>query len=187
MRKHALLLYKNEQDKVFLETKVQPLPWLSCRSLSQLEKVEENEMIITCEEDLSGLLKLKNKMGRYTSPPVLILTPHHQLVVFRMVESSRFRIVERAVSSKELGELVLSLVQKTSCTSCFEKEVCHLTIREKQVLSLIVLGQDNRIIAQKLGIQLSTVYAHKKNLFLKTQVHTTSQLVVWALLKQLDV
>lgn len=35
-----------------------------------------------------------------------------------------------------------------------------------------------------MGIKLSTVYAHKKNLFLKTGMHTTSQLVVWALLRE---
>ena len=186
MRKHALVLYKKERDKAFLQAKVQPLPWLSCRFLNVQEEVEEAEILITYEEDLVALLKLKRKIIQYGSPPVLLFTPQNQMVVFKMVESPSLRIVGTSTSSKELGERILSLVSKTSRDSCFEREASHLTLREKQVLTLLVLGQDNRTIARKLGIQLSTVYAHKKNLFLKTNVHTTSQLVVWALLKQLD-
>ncbi len=56
-----------------------------------------------------------------------------------------------------------------------------LTKRENQVLVLMVSGQDTRQIASALGIKMSTVIAHKKHLFLKSGVHTTSQLIVWAL------
>ncbi|MDK2860777.1 MAG: hypothetical protein PWP25_1963 [Sphaerochaeta sp.] len=56
-----------------------------------------------------------------------------------------------------------------------------LTKRENQVLTLMVSGQDTRQIASVLGIKMSTVIAHKKHLFLKSGVHTTSQLIVWAL------
>jgi DNA-binding CsgD family transcriptional regulator len=42
-------------------------------------------------------------------------------------------------------------------------------------------------IAGSLGIKRSTVIAHKKHLFLKSGVHTPSQLVVWAMLKQVCV
>lgn len=56
-----------------------------------------------------------------------------------------------------------------------------LTRRENQVLTLMVSGQDTRQIADLLGIKMSTVIAHKKHLFLKSGVHTTSQLIVWAL------
>jgi DNA-binding CsgD family transcriptional regulator len=37
------------------------------------------------------------------------------------------------------------------------------------------------LLEMMLGRFLSTVIAHKKHLFLKSGVHTTSQLIVWAL------
>ncbi|MCK9602607.1 MAG: helix-turn-helix transcriptional regulator, partial [Sphaerochaeta sp.] len=75
----------------------------------------------------------------------------------------------------------------TSEPACVQEHSVLLTRREQQVLALMLSGQDMNSIAGSLGIKRSTVIAHKKHLFLKSGVHTTSQLVVWAMLKQVCV
>ena len=59
----------------------------------------------------------------------------------------------------------------------------YLTRRERQILNLYLSGKDTKEVAENLGIQNSTVIAHKKHLFLKSGAHSVSQLLVWAMLK----
>ena len=56
-----------------------------------------------------------------------------------------------------------------------------LTGREKQVLSLIAMGNSNREIAEKLGVSFKTIDQHRTNLMRKLDVHSTAQLLAYAL------
>ena len=47
----------------------------------------------------------------------------------------------------------------------------NLTIREHQVLELLVTGKRNKEVADTLGISEDTVRAHIKSIFLKFNVH----------------
>ncbi len=53
----------------------------------------------------------------------------------------------------------------------------HLTIREKEVLILIVSGESTENIANKLFISPETVRNHFRHIYEKLQVHTRSQAV----------
>ncbi len=97
--------------------------------------------------------------------------------------STTCKVVEESIDTQSLGDAMRSLIT-TKPDQCKEEPPCCLTLRERQVIALILSGEENKEIANKMGIKLSTVYAHKKNLFLKTGMHTTSQLVVWALLRE---
>jgi two-component system, NarL family, nitrate/nitrite response regulator NarL len=55
-----------------------------------------------------------------------------------------------------------------------------LTIREQQVLNLLVAGLDNRQIAVRLGIAYGTVRSHVRNLMDKIGVHSRLEAVVRA-------
>jgi len=59
----------------------------------------------------------------------------------------------------------------------------YLTEREADVVRLLVSGLDTAQIAQRLGIKAATVTAHKKHIFLKIGVRSTTQLVAWALIR----
>lgn len=62
-----------------------------------------------------------------------------------------------------------------------KKEEWQLTKREKEVLHLIYEGLSTGDIAQKLFISNYTVETHRKNLFLKSGLNKSSQLVKKAL------
>ncbi len=56
-----------------------------------------------------------------------------------------------------------------------------LTIRERQVLPLVANGCTNREIALQLGISPRTVEIHRANVMYKLGLHTTSDLLKYAL------
>lgn len=185
MRKKATLLYTNEEDRQFLLGKTEELPWLSCQALplSNAHLARDCHLLIGRVEDLSSLLTLKRGVLSYTPVPLLVFSLTTQFPILKLVESATCVIVEETIDSKVLGETILSLI-KAKPAGGKKVPTCTLTLREKQVVALILSGEENKGIAAKLGIKVSTVYAHKKNLFLKTGMHTTSQLVVWALLRE---
>jgi DNA-binding NarL/FixJ family response regulator len=61
----------------------------------------------------------------------------------------------------------------------------ELTAREKEILSLIAQGQNNREIAEKLSISLFTVKNHVSNIIQKLAVEDRTQAAIVALKKGL--
>ena len=52
-----------------------------------------------------------------------------------------------------------------------------LTLRETEIVMLIIKGQSNKQIAEKLVLEQSTVKTHLKNIFMKINVQSRNQLV----------
>ena len=185
MRKKAILLYRNEEDRSFLLSKTESLLWMNTEAhpLSKANRIEDCHILISRTEDLPSLLTLKRVVFSYKDIPLLVFSPISQFSILRMMDSTTCKVVEESITAQGLGDAVRSLIT-TKPDRCKEEPPCCLTLRERQVVALILSGEENKEIANKMGIKLSTVYAHKKNLFLKTGMHTTSQLVVWALLRE---
>ena len=57
----------------------------------------------------------------------------------------------------------------------------HLTDRQREILVLLAKGRSTRHIAQDLDISMKTVEFHKANITRKLGVHTTSDLIKFAL------
>jgi len=185
MRKKAILLYRNQEDRSFLLARTERMPWMSCEAhpISQANRLDACHILISRTEDLPSLLTLKRVVFSYKDIPLLVFSPTSQFSVLRMMDSPTCKVVEENIDIPSLGAVVRSLITRMP-DHCKEEPPCCLTLRERQVVALILSGEENKEIANKMGIKLSTVYAHKKNLFLKTGMHTTSQLVVWALLRE---
>jgi two-component system, NarL family, nitrate/nitrite response regulator NarL len=64
----------------------------------------------------------------------------------------------------------------------------RLSPREKEILSHLVVGHSNKLIARQLGIAEATVKVHLKNLQRKIRVENRTQAAIWALanLPELD-
>ena len=188
MRKYALVLYENEIDRIFLLKKAGQMPWLSCTMGKLGDPLETGraQLVLGREDALPSLLKLKATIHALDDLPLLVFVPPQNLSVFKMLESNGCYLVSEEADQEEIDSLILRMVKQKPLACCAEKKRCNLTQRERQIIALLISGQDNRQIANKLGIKLSTVSAHKKNLFLKTGVHTTSQLVVWAMVRDME-
>jgi two-component system, NarL family, response regulator NreC len=87
-----------------------------------------------------------------------------------------------AVSSLLAEEYVQQLEQR-GLTDSFEL----LTDREKQVLQLLAEGRSNKEVAMLLNVGLSTVETHRANLMQKLNLHSTADIVLYAVRKRLIV
>lgn len=62
-----------------------------------------------------------------------------------------------------------------------------LTDREKEVLQLLAEGRSNKEVAGLLDVGLSTVETHRANLMQKLNLHSTAEIVLYAVRKRLIV
>lgn len=62
-----------------------------------------------------------------------------------------------------------------------------LTLREKEILNLLVSGKNNKEIAETLHVSVATVETHRNNVFQKLHVHTLPELILYAVRKGLIV
>ncbi|PJE38088.1 DNA-binding response regulator [Pseudooceanicola lipolyticus] len=73
-----------------------------------------------------------------------------------------------------LGPGVRELLESTS-------NIDMLTARERQILSLVAQGLNNREIGERLGVSTKTVDNHRTNLMRKVNVHSVAELLALAL------
>jgi len=79
--------------------------------------------------------------------------------------------VSGAVTSEELSEGGGDVTKATRS---------RLTPREREILQLLAEGKSNKEIAALLGISVNTAEAHRANIMLKLDLHSISELVVYA-------
>ena len=60
-----------------------------------------------------------------------------------------------------------------------------LTDREKQVLQLLAEGRSNKEVANLLGLSVTTVETHRTNLMQKLDLHSTAEIVLYAVRKRI--
>jgi len=60
-----------------------------------------------------------------------------------------------------------------------------LSLREKEIMRLLVEGKTNREIAEMIHVSVATVETHRNNVFQKLQVHNLAELVLYAVRKGL--
>jgi len=60
-----------------------------------------------------------------------------------------------------------------------------LSIREKEVMHLLVTGKSNRQIADLIHVSPATVETHRTNIFQKLNIHNLPELILYAVRKGL--
>ena len=87
----------------------------------------------------------------------------------------------RAVASG--GKFISPSISEKVLNSCMAKEVGNhiLTVRESEILRLIASGLSNKQIADKLCISVKTVETHRARIMQKLDLHTTADLVRYAI------
>ena len=81
--------------------------------------------------------------------------------------------------SKMLVEDYLRQMQERKVEDSYEL----LTTREREVLQLLAEGKGNKEVAGILGVSLYTVETHRSNIFQKLNLHSSAELVLYAIRK----
>jgi DNA-binding NarL/FixJ family response regulator len=145
-----------------------------------------------------GMSALVEIVRGKTGPAVLILTMHRGIDYIKQAMASGAKgyalkddppetVVEgiRAVAqghlfmSPELSHHLLDLDVRVGTTDVLDR----LSMRERQVFSMIVRGHTSQKIAEELQISLKTVETHRAHINQKLGVHSTGEIVRLAALR----
>jgi DNA-binding NarL/FixJ family response regulator len=82
-----------------------------------------------------------------------------------------------------LAEEYMAQLQARGLTDSYDL----LTDREKEVLQLLAEGRSNKEVAALLDVGVSTIETHRANLMQKLNLHSTAEIVLYAVRKRLIV
>lgn len=139
---------------------------------------------------MDGLALLEKLSTRGAGTPIIIMTGFADVpLAVKAMRAGAVDFVEKPCPPDQIIDAVrralvrtavksVGVNARTEATARFEK----LTQRERDVLTLVVAGDANKMIAHKLGISPRTVEIHRGRLMEKTQAQSLAELVRLAML-----
>jgi len=139
---------------------------------------------------MSGLDATRRILQKLPETAILMLSMHSEdtWVHQALDAGARGYILKSAVDMELItairrvieGEIVLD-PQLSRATSLKGERNSGLTVRELEVLKLIVAGKSNKEIATDLDLSANTVAVHRANIMDALGIHKTAELVVYAI------
>lgn len=105
-----------------------------------------------------------------------LLARFHEIISLIRGMSASFTVTIQA-DIKELDQAVFIIKKKLNCPIEINNQ--KLSIREIEVLGLIMQGYTNEAIAKKLFISFETVRSHRKHILQKTGAKNTAALITY--------
>lgn len=107
-------------------------------------------------------------------------------IVYTLTDHQILSLFDDVIYINDTPGKILSSVQKLlSGTQQVKSSQENLSEREVDVLKLLVAGNANKEIADKLNISTHTVITHRKNISQKTGIKSVSGLTIYAVLKDI--
>jgi two-component system response regulator DctR len=112
--------------------------------------------------------------------PVIFLTGHGDVpMAVDSLKRGAFDFFEKPFNDNELMDRVeeaLAASRRAAASAAVHARLATLSAREREVLDLILAGNMNKVVADKLGISMRTVEVHRAHIFDKMQVKTAVEL-----------
>ncbi|KAF1042049.1 MAG: Transcriptional regulatory protein FixJ [Herbaspirillum frisingense] len=123
--------------------------------------------------------ELKSK-GLLRRRPVIFLTGHGDVpMAVDMLKNGAFDFFEKPFNDNQLMDRVLQALESSRVSGAedaVQTRLAALSVREREVLDLILAGKMNKVIADELGISVRTVEVHRAHIFDKMNVKTAVEL-----------
>ncbi len=138
---------------------------------------------------LSGL-DLQEKLAQMEcAPPVILITGHGDVpAAVRAMKQGAHDFIEKPFSDQVLLDSVMRAIDLDISRRIDQAKVgqyqnlfASLTEREHEVMTGVVAGKPNKIIADDLDLSIKTVEFHRHNVMNKLQVESVAELVQMAL------
>lgn len=136
---------------------------------------------------LDGLSAVSALRREGNTTPVVILTTHDDpLMLERATSSGANGYINKEFAFEQLLQVLRKVVDGSSLLDdgAGSAAVCsapELTDREREVIRLVACGMSSRLIGETLGISNKTVDNHRTNIMNKLRIHTTAELVRYAI------
>ncbi|WP_409432631.1 response regulator transcription factor [Litorimonas sp. RW-G-Af-16] len=132
-----------------------------------------------------GLEILKIALSRNPTLKVIMMSGHADVsMAVRALKNGATDFIEKPFSAKDMLvvlELATAKVENNPPLSATQQEardtLAKLTPRESQIVSCLVKGQPNKVIAHELGISVRTVETHRAHVMSKLDIRSLSDLV----------
>lgn len=112
--------------------------------------------------------------------PVIFLTGHGDVpMAVDSLKRGAFDFFEKPFNDNQLMDRVeeaMAASRKAAGAAAVHARLATLSAREREVLDLILAGNMNKVVADKLGISMRTVEVHRAHIFDKMQVKTAVEL-----------
>ena len=155
------------------------------------KQLQPNVIVMDCAlPGISGLVATRKILEHNPKAAVLMLSMHSEDTWVRQAleAGARGYMLKNAVDLELVtairrvaaGEEVLDPQIARRGTLKGERET-GLTVRELEILQLIVGGLSNKEIASHLGLSANTVAVHRANIMDALGIHKTAELVVYAI------
>ena len=139
---------------------------------------------------MSGLIATRTILENNPQSKILMLSMHSEDTLVRqaLAAGARGYVLKNAVNL-DLIDAVRRVAQgatiidsQLSRPAALKGERDHgLTVRELQILQLIVAGRSNKEIAAELDLSANTVAVHRANIMDALGIHKTAELVTYAI------
>jgi len=155
------------------------------------EQLRPQLIVMDCAlPNMSGLDATRRILAKFPETHVLMLSMHSEDTwVHQALEAGAHGYILKSAVDMELvtairrvvaGEIVLD-PQVSRTTNLKGEGKSRLTVRELEVLKLIVAGKSNKEIAIDLDLSANTVAVHRANIMDALGIHKTAELVVYAI------
>ncbi|MEZ0391043.1 MAG: response regulator transcription factor [Pseudobdellovibrionaceae bacterium] len=139
---------------------------------------------------MSGLEVQEHLFSIADPIPIIIISAHADVSsAVRALKGGSFDFLEKPYSPTLLLERVKMALEKDQALRAekvwrvsYLHRVQELTAREKQILALVVAGKPSKMVADRLGLSVSTVDNHRARIMKKLKAETTADLTRIALL-----
>jgi len=122
---------------------------------------------------------------RHIDVPLVVLTAHGDVATARAaLKNGAFDFLEKPVDDDLLVEVLCNALRvdrerrtASISRSAADTRLERLTAREREILTLLAAGHQNREIAAQLSISPRTVEVHKARIMEKLQCHSLAELI----------
>ena len=132
--------------------------------------------------DMNGVAVFDQLAGRGLAQrlPVIFLTGHGDVpMAVDTLKRGAFDFFEKPFDGNLLMDRVLQGLagsRQAGAAALVRARLATLSLREREVLDLILAGNMNKVVADKLGISMRTVEVHRSHVLDKMQVKTAVEL-----------
>lgn len=138
---------------------------------------------------LSGLDLLDRLAQQGSKAAVVVITGHGDVpMAVRAMKAGAYHFVQKPFDPEELLEVVeeaLQYLDRLKDADAENSEIADayrsLTPRERQVMTLLIEGLPNKLVATRLGISVRTTEHHRAAVMQKMKARTLSHLVRMAI------
>jgi FixJ family two-component response regulator len=143
--------------------------------------------------DLNGLELQKRIAGDRTDMPIIFITGHGSIpMTVQAMKAGAIEFLTKPFGTDELLRAIQSAIESSRAAleqdaelQALRKRHESLSVRERQVMALVVQGQLNKQVGAELGISEITVKAHRGRVMRKMQARSLADLVTLAARLQL--